>query len=170
MLKRRLTPTLKNSRKGQTPTGSQAATLIVLITLLIIFYLLFIPPDIRDQILEGDEENISETSTTTNKTLLLETPGTLEEMEEKDVEHLINAVYLFATEEAKVLERTPALSVKNSWFTKKSANLTFRIEEKKRVENVLLSFLAEDRKGILTIKFNGVEIYSGELSSPNIEP
>ena len=174
MQKKSTTPKIFSSKKGEAPgpTGTQAATLVVLITILIIFYLLFIPPDVRDEILEGTGENISDDSSSSNgnKTLLLETPGTLEEMEERDIEHLINAVYLFATEESKILEKVPALSVKNSWFTEKEAEFTFDIDDVENVENVLLSFVAEDRKGILTIMLNDAEVYSGEIDSVNFEP
>ena len=40
------------SRRAQ--DASNAATLIAIIALLIIFYLLFIPPSFRDKILEGN--------------------------------------------------------------------------------------------------------------------
>ncbi|MFQ5474943.1 MAG: hypothetical protein ACE5DM_03845 [Candidatus Nanoarchaeia archaeon] len=157
-------------RRAQAPTGAQAATLIVLITLLIIFYLLFIPPDIRDQILEGAGENISGAGLTKNRTLLLETPGTLESIAERDIEHIVPAVFLFATEDAKVLESIPALFVKRSVFTKKDANVTFEIDDPQNVENVLLTFLAEERKGTLIVRVNGGEIYSGKVETMNVDP
>jgi len=172
MSKQCLSPKLITSKRADAqPTGAQAATLVVLITILIIFYLLFIPPDVRDEILEGTGENITDDDDEdSNKTLLLETPGTLEEMEERDIEHLVNSVYIFATEESTVMEKVPALSVKQSWFTDKPANFTFEIEDKRNVENILLSFLAEDRQGTLTIRLNGAEIFSDDVASVNVEP
>ena len=65
-----------SSRKAQ--DASSAATLIAVIALLIVFYLLFIPPSFRDQILEGNATTTTQAGADAlNETILRASPGTL---------------------------------------------------------------------------------------------
>lgn len=158
-------------KKGQ--GGTQAATLVVLIIVLILLYLLFLPPEVRDEILEGNGSASSSSNNNdeqTNKTFLLENPGTLTTLGEKDIEHTIPPVNLFATEDAKILEGISSIYIENSWLSTKRSDITFYVSDIKNTENALLTFLLQDHKGVLSITLNGFEVFYGELTSANPEP
>ena len=157
-------------KKGEAPTGSQAATLVLLIAILIVFYLLFIPPDIRDEILEGGINNEEGSKISGNQTILLQNPGTLEFIDTRDVEHWISSVYLYATEESKVLEQHQGFNIRRSLFGGTPQIIVFDIKEKENVQNVLLTFLSDKREGELIIKLNGEEIFVNEIEISNPAP
>ncbi|MBI4739328.1 hypothetical protein HY772_07325 [Candidatus Woesearchaeota archaeon] len=152
--------------------ANAAATLVALLALLIIFYLLFIPPEFRDQILEGNQTTTTGPGTGgANDTLLLATPGTLSPLDTKDIEHNIGAVYLFAKENAKILETRSNLYVRTTFMRQERANVTFAISDFENTDNVLLTFRATTRsKGRLVIRLNGNEIFNGPITQENVEP
>lgn len=159
------------NKKAQT-TGTGAATLVALIALLILFYLLFIPPSVRDELLEG---NISDTNShsevlRSNGTFLLESPGTLTDISTSEIEHKVPNINLFATSEAKLLDDYPSVYIKSNMITKKTVNVTFEIDDLEHTDHVLLSFNSKQRVGNLIIHVNGVELYNSRLESANINP
>jgi hypothetical protein len=161
---------VKRGRKKGQATATSAAGLVIVIVLIIVFYLLFIPPDVRRDILEGDGSLQQDGGSSINETLLRENPGILDTFDKEDVEHLIPSVNLFETRYAAVLVEEPQVVVKNSWFNKREENITFTIEDLKNTNNVLLSFVAREYRGELRIAVNGEEVFFGPLSSANIEP
>lgn len=158
--------------KNAQASGTSAAALVAVIALLIIFYLLFIPPSFRDQILEGNSSSSSSSSSSlvANETLLRASPGTLSKISSEEFEHNIPAVILYAKIESKVLGSLSALSVKSSLFGSKFASMQFSVDDPEVIDNVLLSFVDKYRKGALTIKLNGNEVFSGDISSENPTP
>ena len=56
------------------------------------------------------------------------------------------------------------------WFDKRIKIVKFVIDDLDNVENVVLSFSAPKRKGILSIKLNGELIYEYDINKLNIEP
>jgi hypothetical protein len=161
---------LASSRKAQ--DAGSAATLIAVIALLIIFYLLFIPPSFRDQILEGNETT-GTTGTTggiVNETIMKASPGTLSKISSEEMEHNIPSVVLYSKRESKVMESVGSLAVKASIFGTKSAAMQFNIDDLENTDNLLLTFLDKKMKGGLVIKVNGNEVSSGEVTQENPEP
>ncbi|MFH1063943.1 MAG: hypothetical protein V1729_02590 [Candidatus Woesearchaeota archaeon] len=157
------------SRKAQ--DAGNAATLIAVIALLIIFYLLFIPPSFRDQILEGnDTSEGGSSSTDSNATILKSSPGTLSKMSSEEIEHNIPSVVLYSKTEAKVIDSFPAALAKRSVFSSKPASVQFTIDDIANTEEVLLSFLDKKQKGALVVKVNGNEVFNSEVTMENPAP
>jgi hypothetical protein len=159
------------SRKAQ--DASSAAVLIAVIALLIVFYLLFIPPSFRDQILEG---NGTETGTgagtgaAVNETIMRSSPGTLSKIASDDIEHNIPSVTLYSKKESKLIGSINALSTKASIWGAKDSMMQINIEDLENTDNVLLTFLSTKHKGELTVKANGNEVFIGEIDSENPAP
>ncbi|MBW2972329.1 hypothetical protein KY359_04805 [Candidatus Woesearchaeota archaeon] len=159
------------SRKAQ--DAASAATLIAVIALLIVFYLLFIPPSFRDQILEGNESTSTGKTGTAgrvNETILKASPGTLSRISSEEMEHNIPSVVLYSKKESKVLDTIASLSVKSSVFGKKTAAMQFTIDDLDNTDNLLLTFIDKKMKGGLLIKANGNEVFSGDVTQENPEP
>ncbi len=158
---------LVSSRKAQ--DAGSAAALVAVIALLIIFYLLFIPPSFRDQILEGNG-TLTDSTTGVNATILKSSPGTLSKISAEEIEHNIPSVTLFSKKESKVLETFPALSVKSSIFGTKTASMQFSMDDLENTDNILLTFIDKKRKGDISVKLNGNEIYNAGIDSENPAP
>jgi hypothetical protein len=161
---------LVSSKKAQ--DAANAATLIAVIALLIVFYLLFIPPSFRDQILEGNETT-GKTGTTgaiVNETIMKASPGTLSKISSEEIEHNVPSVVLYSKKESKIIDSIASLSIKASIFGAKSAAMQFSIEDLENTENILLTFLDKEMKGGLVVKVNGNEVFNGEIAQENPEP
>jgi len=149
-----------------------AHTLVGLILLLIIFYIVFLPPGEREDLLEGNESDSDEDNGEGDEeaVLLREFPGTLSYLSKKDVEKTIPNVFLIETTNSKELERFNAFRVRNGVFDKKSKTIEFEIEDLKNTDNVKLSFSVKTHKGMLIIKLNDNIIYENEIATLNIGP
>ena len=156
-------------RKAQ--SGGSAATLVAVIALLIVLYILFLPPDIRQELLA---DNTSDTSSFSSgkviKNLLLENPGRLEELPQNEVEHDLPSVNLYSLTGATIIKKASSLYVKNGVFDTKTENVDFSISDLTDTNNFLLSFSVSAGKGNLIIKLNGKEIYNNEITSKNVAP
>lgn len=167
---------LIGSKKGQ-PTGiggGTTAVLVGIIAALIVIYILVLPPEDRASLLG---ENLTEgaggigtSGITENTTLLQESPGRLDVIAQKEIEHTLPSVNLFTTTNAVVLESRQSLYVKNAWFDKSLVNMTFEIPDLDNSDNIFLVFNAKTHNGRLIMKLNGYEIINDELSSINVEP
>lgn len=156
-------------KKGQ--SGGSAGALVAVITLLIVLYILFLPADVREDLLEdGDNGDGTAGSISGFKELLSETPGVLADLNVLEFEHHIPSVNLFALTGAETLKRVNSIFVKNSLFDKKVGEINFRIDDLGRVDNVLLSFTAKKHEGRLTILLNGAEILNNEITKRNVDP
>ena len=149
--------------------GINAAILVALLTVFIIAYILFLPEDEREAILEG--ESISSSSGVKPKTitLLQESVGRLDPIENVRDKELPN-INIFETTNAKVLETFAPVTVRNGWFEKKTRELAFNVKDPENANNVLLTFTAPIRKGILSISLNGALIYEFRVPGINVDP
>ncbi len=155
-------------KKAQT-SGAGSAILVVLIAVLIVIYILTIPPAERMELLEG-EGAYGTISGYENETLLLATPGRMDYMTQKEIEHSISSVSLYSTTDATIVKSVSSLYAKNAWFDKKSANVTFSMSDLDNTGNTLLAFNVKDSSGNLIITLNGQEIFNSEITSINVAP
>ncbi|MBS3137755.1 hypothetical protein J4232_04940 [Candidatus Woesearchaeota archaeon] len=160
-------------KRGQ--SGSGAAALVLLIGGLILLYLLLVPPDLRDALL--NDKPLPESSGTTtnvygsqtnsnlpksiNKSVLSEVPGRIDYLKQSDVEHPLSAVNLYTTTNAQVIAKESTLYVKNGVFDKLFRNFTFSLDDVQNTENVLLSFSMQSGAGRLFIYLNNNLIFDG---------
>ena len=152
--------------------GMNAAILLAVIGGLIIAYVIFLPADEREALLQNKsiEDVRGGKSISDGRTFLLrEYPGRLNTVEDIDDKQLAN-VFLRETTNAKELEKINPFIVRSGWFDKKSRVITFRVDELENTDNVLLSFQTKKNEGVLTIKHNDMVIYEGDINSNNIEP
>ncbi len=155
---------MRTWRKAQ---GFNAAILVAIIAALIIIYMMFLPTEERQDILE-DEEDDSETKGDKVE-LLKEQVGRLDPTETiSDVE--IPNVYLFESTNSKELASLNPVYVRNGIFDKKAKTASFSIRNLENIDNVMLTFTAPKRQGVLTIKLNDNLIYEYDINKLNVEP
>ena len=152
--------------------GGPAASLVTIIAVIIILYILFLPAEEREALLNITPEEAEEKAgkEIEEKTLVFEHPGLLDFLRETEREHSVPSISLFTKTEAELLKEVASAHVRNGWFAKKTYNLDFSIDDLDNTENALLSFNIKQTRGRLIIKLNGEEIFNSKASLGNIDP
>jgi len=158
-------------------SGSQAAVLIMLITIAIVIYIMFLPVDERRDILGDDDDSDDnnddddgEVDFIYNETLIKESIGRLDYIARDNYEHDIPSLNLLSRTDAEILKKTSPFVIRNNWFEKKFETMQFDLENSENTDNLQLSFTAKKHRGILQIKLNDEKIFEGEFDSPTVEP
>ncbi|MBI2650366.1 hypothetical protein HYX04_03555 [Candidatus Woesearchaeota archaeon] len=157
---------LANSRSRQ--GGMNAAILVAIIAGLIILYIVFLPTAEREKIVE--KRATDTTAGDASNVLLKAFPGILSTSEDLEDEKEIPNIFLVETTNAKEMEKINPFIVRSGWFDKKAKKIDFGLEDPDNTDNVVVSFTAKKRQGILTIKLNDAVVFENELASDTIEP
>jgi len=160
-------------KKAQESSAGSAAALVSIIALLIVVYVLFLPPDVRNDLLEGgsaDSGNSGAYYPEGGKVILLENPGRLDFIMYKEYEHDISPIYLLKTSESKTLKEWNTFHIKNGVFDMKKYETSFSLADLDNTKNLLLAFNPAEAKGTLLIRLNSRIIFEKEIKGHNIDP
>ena len=112
---------LKSKKANGTPVTSAASAtgFIALVVGLIILYIIFLPPEERAELLGEnetveDEENASVEAE--ENILMLEYPGRIDYLKEKEYEHDISAFHLYKTINAQELDTINPFIIRHGLF------------------------------------------------------
>lgn len=154
-----------DKKKGQVGTGS-AMFLIILITLFIILYILFLPPEEREELLGLEEENVTEEveEVEPENLLLKESPGTIYKVKQEEFIHSINSFSIFTRVEDMVLKDVGSLYVSKSKFSEDSKKIILVLDDVENTKNVMLSFYVKKHRGRLIVLLNDDEIFNSEVT------
>jgi len=158
---------MKEQKKSQ--GGLNAAILVAIIAGLIILYIVFLPTAEREKVI-GQENAKGTTNGDSQNELLKVFPGALSTSKGLEDEKSISNIFLVETTNAKELERINPFIVRSGWFDKKTRKIDFQLDDTGNTDNVILSFTAKKRNGVLTIKLNDAVIFENELTSDITEP
>jgi hypothetical protein len=158
-------------RKRAQAGGGAAGTLIGLITLVLVFYILFLPPEERAALLKEEAApGIPGGVPGVGEVLFRGAPGRLTFIGQTEFDHLIPNLVLTEERQAKILAETNPFIVKKGWFRKDYKNISFVISEPETVDNVFLSFQTPLHRGRLKVLFNGVPVFESDISVRNPPP
>ena len=157
-------------------SASGAATLLVLIAVLVVLYILFIPANYRNELLNGDLEN--DTITTNGATyqlLMQKNVGLLKYVNSKvcdnnECEHNIPSFTLSTSSKSVTLLNLNPFIIKNNIFKKEFKKEFFDIDMLENIDNILITFGAKEYKGILKIVLNGKTIFEQKMDNYNVQP
>jgi len=160
-----------------------APNLIIAITVLIILYVLFLPPGERAELLGEQTTTVTTPATINNNqnqqnritytgkdVVLQETPGKIDYTALNEHDIPLNAFTLFKTVDAQVIEEFNPFYIKNGVGDTSTKNLSFELANLNNLENLMLSFTTKKHEGMLSIKLNGNSIYQFDISTLNPEP
>ncbi len=149
--------------------GSPAAALIGILTLLFIFYILFLPPAEREALLAGD--NVTPAGTPLPESILLDVPvGRLNFIPRDQFNHPLPNMFLAETSNAVILAEENPFRITKGVFGEERKTIVFSIPNLANTNNVLLSFQTPERRGTLTILLNGAVIFTGDVNTQNPPP
>ncbi len=147
-------------KKGQTAGG--AAALVILVGLVIILYILFLPPADRAALLnEINGSSYSSTVTDTSDFLLNEHPRTLYPDSQDVITHELNTVTLYSNKEDALLKEYNNIYVFSSKTDKKVFEDSFIFDSIYTFTNPVLILENVNSNSPLIVYFNGKEVYSG---------
>lgn len=152
-------------KKGQ--GGGSAAALVALIGLIIVLYILFLPPADREKLLSDDFEEGSEITTKYDEILKV-SPGTLSEISKDEFEHYVPSVNIFTKTEGNLLKDISSGYAERKLFSEETFKIEFTVNNLQKTENTLLSFLILDYNGKLNVELNGQKIFNQEPKVRNI--
>jgi len=172
--------TMKKRKAAGPVAGSTAGGLIGIITLVILFYILFLPPQDRRELLgdsPGNEDPGNLPTTDPNiinkmrGVVLSASPGSIGVPEEVNPKHLPN-VFIAETRESQIIAEISPVYIKNGVFDTKqnTKQATFTLRDLENTDNIMMSFNVPKRKGMLTIFLNGQKIYEYVITKENPDP
>ncbi len=158
-------------KRGQ--YASNAAAFIAVLTVAIVLYILFLPPDIRTELL-GDKNSIlgNDTSDSANTKILLDqNVGKITYINTNEKTYDLPTIRIYSPTSGQVLKSIPSLAVRNALFDTERSKYTIELNiDRAATKNVLLSFNVRDHNGPITITLNGRDIFVGEITSANPKP
>ncbi|MBN2421284.1 hypothetical protein JXB27_03325 [Candidatus Woesearchaeota archaeon] len=158
-------------KKAQGAGG--AAGLIAIIALALVLYLLILPSNVRESLINGtvsDDRTSSSKSKWHSSTLILAHPKTLDPEQNTDREKILDSFTLYSDKSAVVIAKAEAMHIENGWFAEKVYNLSFKVDDLANTDNYILAFDVSKAYGRLILTLNGDEIYDSEVMPGNAEP
>lgn len=142
---------MNRSKKSQ----SNPAVLIAIITLVMILYLILIPPDFREEILNDSNSTDGTSYSNYDVTYLDKNPGYWSYHSLKTMDHDLNSFNLMSRTEAKNIMDAKSLKAKSTAFSKEVGSFTFNIQDIRKTENVYIDLKIAALSGNAQLKVNG---------------
>ena len=167
---------MRANRKGQ--SGSNAGIVLVVITVLIIIYIMFLPPADREDLLSGGTGTGGHGTTSGGGTvgvapktgiILQENPGKIYAQKEDGDEFEMSSFTISTSTLGDVIKSKTSLFIKSSAFEEKPETIDFSINPDLS-DNLILSFNVDEGLGRLTVTLNGKTVYVGEIEQGNSPP
>lgn len=158
----------KRGEKESILDGRYVAVLILLIALFMILYILFVPPEQRQVLLEqdiGGQPSSSVAVAQGTEEVFAVSPGEISPKKDTVQEHALSAVNLFVKTEPKIMQLASSLVVKTALFSRQAPVLNFDVDESAMKRVSLVFSVIGSPAGELTVAMNDHVFFSGELES-----
>lgn len=154
-------------KKGQS-SATAVATFVIIMAIFMLAYVLLLPQEEREELLdleEVSEEDEEEVTPEGQTNLLYTSPGMVYSYAKNEFTIPVSSVQLYAKTEEDIITLANKITVSKSWFSDNPETLAFNIEDVDDIESAALYFFVNQGSGDIYIKFNGLTIYEGILSS-----
>lgn len=155
-------------KRGEEYEGKAIATIVLIIAFLTVLYLIFIPPESREELLYGEANETTE-ALEEKEELLVESPGWVTPISEYGTRAEIPSVNLFVKSEPKIKSLATSLDIYNSLFSKSSPTLRFALDDLTDLKKATLFFSVSSPKGILLIEINGNNFFSEKIEYSGVK-
>ncbi len=149
------------NKKGKDPS---VQGLIFLIAVMIVLYVLVLPPCDKCKLLGKNCPDDCE-AVSYGKILLQEHPGDIGEIEEDNVRHIFDSANLFGNSDPDSRTLSNSMEIKSGLFGSQDQSLEFRMDELENVDEATLSFAILESRGNLILTLNGKQIFNQEISA-----
>jgi len=150
-------------------SGKDVAVLVLLIAVFLILYMLLLPPEEREALLNETSTGQPSTETAQQETLLSESPGTVSIAQDKGITHEFNPINLFIKTEPLTQKLAESLYISKTLLSENSQKLTLPVEDKSNLKDIVLYFTVKEQKGKLKIKLNENIAFFDEVQQGEIK-
>ncbi len=147
-------------KRGQ---AAGAAVFVAIVAALLVAFIILVDPQERAELL-GESTTTTSTSTAAPvsgslvKTLLKTTPGRIDYLSQKEIEHPLPVATIQTKTETRIIAEKNLARAKKALFSEKEDQFTFSLVDLAHTENVLLSFKVKSQDSDLILSLNGEEI------------
>jgi hypothetical protein len=165
----------KRMRKAQA-SGATAAVFVAVLALLMVLYILFLPPEDREAILGSGskvttpQEDDPLSRIIYNETVLAKSPGRLDYLKFDEYEHDLPAINLYKTTSANEILIESAFVIRNGWFDNQKKKINFNVRDISNMKDFIMSFENKIHNGRLKVTLNGEVILEDYVDSYNVGP
>ena len=150
------------------PAANQIAVLLLLMVVVIVGFIVMIPQEDRDALLDGDSSTSDNDGTSGSSNLLTEYPGELESSSSDTQVKELDPIRIYSTVETESETLANSLRISRSIFQNNYKTITFDVEDLDELDELSVVFLITESKGDLTVKLNSNVVYEGELTSSEL--
>lgn len=159
-------------KRGKGSPGTNIATLVFLIGLFIIFYVLLVPEETRNELLGEDftkstvpvpDHGVSDSG----KVLLTSSPGNVYALEEGQQVLPLTSARLYVRSEDENIELADKVLISKGLFSNTRKTLYFKIDNPSSVSNLNLFFFFDEPSKIY-VDLNGNRIFDGNVDASDI--
>jgi hypothetical protein len=143
--------------------SNPVSTLIIIIGVLIVLYVLIMPPCDKCELLKTDCPSYCEDEGASEDILLSVEPGEVSLADRRTYD--LGSMNLYSHSEPNIDELAESLSVSKGWFGTINQDLVFNIDSFSDLDSVELSFVVVDSRGDLKVYLNDRQIFSDSASS-----
>ncbi len=151
-----------------------AAVLVAIIAGFLILFIITIPPTERAKLLGESLPSSSYKGVTVPSgvfsTLVLQSPGRIDYLIQKEIEHPLPVINIRTSEESSVISEKSVVSSKRGLFSEKSSEFSFSVLTPSDVRSPLLTFRVTEQVGDVHVLFNGEEIFVGSPGGSQVKP
>src|SRR3989344_1770293 len=160
------------NKRGLVPESEtvHVTGLIILIAILIVIYMILIPPQAQKEILEkgqlSDSLDISNSGESKIKSLLFESPGFVFPQSKEKIS--LPPINLFSKTRQEITTLAKSVTVTRSIFSDNFYDMKFKIKPEEEIKSLKLFFNSISSKGPLVIYLNEQIVFKGKVSKEDI--
>ncbi len=165
------------NKKGQEASAAGAAVLLAVIAGLLVMFVILVSPEERVEILGEGKPVVAKVSSAGElskavmvRNILRESPGQIDYLSQREVEHLLPTVNIYTTTEAALIAEKPVAYAKRGVFNEEQDLFRFSLDDPANSENAVVAFTVRAIEGRLRLNFNGEEIFDDLVSEGNVLP
>tara|TARA_Y100000310_G_scaffold218438_1_gene219734 strand:+ start:10223 stop:11458 length:1236 start_codon:yes stop_codon:yes gene_type:complete len=150
------------------------AALVLLLGLFILLFMLFVPIDVREELLPGSSETSSRGDSRDfvlnggEKTLLNVIPGKVTPFKKRIITKDINPISIFSRLEKDSIELSNKLVLNRNIFTENFEEFEFNLDNSDNVEGLSLFFFILENEGRLKVELNNILVFDDEVSTEEV--
>lgn len=155
------------TKRGQSAAG--AAIFLAIISGLLIMFIVLMPPQERAELL-GDKSSsgsISSSSGSGAANLLLTSPGKIDYLARREMEHPLPVVQVFTQAQSEVIAEKNLIYARKNLFDREESVFKFNIPDLVNTKEVMLNFKVKSIRGRLNVLLNGEIIFNAPTEADN---
>ena len=144
----------------------EASILILIIIAVLVGYLILVPEEVREDLLDDEDDSDSVTTETESaNTLLSASPGEIRPAKSDEAVYGIDPIKIYSRVDTETQTLVNSFTVARTILHNDYKEIFFDVDYSDKLDSLEVIFFIVESKGRIKIDINGNEIYFGELTS-----